>query len=445
MGLGNAMKLVLFVLALLCAGWPARAEWQDWRRIGGTFAGDPTVASYGQTTRDGSEWLHVFARDRQGRLLGRWWDGRSWSEGGWQVQFASMASSPSCVSRVNRKIDCFARGQDDRLYQKHWSGSTWSGWYRLGDERLAGDPEAATWGPGFMAVFARSPAKNLMVRRYTAEGGWDRNGFDVRGGTLASDPGCTALERGRIECFARGLDDALWRKTWVDGDWQPWEKVGGLFRGKPTAASWQPGRVDVFVRGTNNTLMHRTLTIVENEWSAWADLGGALSSSPACVSRAPRLIDCFARGSDQALWQLSYVGSRAASEPEPVPGAGIEEKIRRLNEVIATAPDGLESSSDRTILTTLAQRALAYRNALIVHNALEIQLAEARHGLSLTPLDQGLTRQITDLERETALAETGLEAARSALSAYTDEIDRQNQDAIRTKIPNAVAIVRATL
>jgi hypothetical protein len=60
--------------------------------------------------------------------------------------------------------------------------------------------------------------------------------------------------QGRLDVFARGLDNALWIKWWDGDSWHGWQSLGGSFKDAPCAVSWGSNRVDVFVRGMNDHL-----------------------------------------------------------------------------------------------------------------------------------------------------------------------------------------------
>ena len=67
-----------------------------------------------------------------------------------------------------------------------------------------------------------------------------------------------------------------------------------------------PNRIDVFVRGIDNALYTKSWD--GNQWSDYVGLGGDLTSGPAVCSWAAGRLDVFARGTDDALWHLWYDG-----------------------------------------------------------------------------------------------------------------------------------------
>ena len=134
------------------------------------------------------------------------------------------------------------------------------------------------------------------------------SGWGSLGGVLTSNPDCVSREPNRIDCFARGTDNAIWHKWWDRSSWSGWESLGGELTSGPTAASWGANRLDVFARGTDNALWHKWWD--GRGWRGWERVGGVLKSDPDCVSREPNRIDCFVRGVDDALWRTRWDGRR---------------------------------------------------------------------------------------------------------------------------------------
>jgi hypothetical protein len=68
--------------------------------------------------------------------------------------------------------------------------------------------------------------------------------------------------------FARGTDNAIWH-TWqdhIDGDWHPWQSLGGNWTGGPGAAVYGDGRLNVFARDTDNAIWTRWQTTPDGDW-----------------------------------------------------------------------------------------------------------------------------------------------------------------------------------
>jgi hypothetical protein len=80
--------------------------------------------------------------------------------------------------------------------------------------------------------------------------------WESLGGILTSEPTVASWAAGRLDCFARGTDNAMWHKWW-DGTWHNWESLGGILMSGPAAVSWGANRIDCFARGTNNAMWHK--------------------------------------------------------------------------------------------------------------------------------------------------------------------------------------------
>ena len=127
--------------------------------------------------------------------------------------------------------------------------------------------------------------------------------WESLGGGLTSAPAICSWGPTHLEVFARGDDQALWHRRFLDGAWGEWESLGGVLTSPPAAVSWGAGRVDVFVRGTDDALWHRWF---DGQWRGWESLGGLLNFGPAVASWGPRRLDVFARGRDNGIWQRTF-------------------------------------------------------------------------------------------------------------------------------------------
>jgi hypothetical protein len=120
------------------------------------------------------------------------------------------------------------------------------------------------------------------------------------GGILLEEPDCVSWGPGRLDCFARSTDQAMWHRWWDGGQWGAWESLGGALLEQPDCVSWGSDRIDCFARGTDQAMWHRWWD--GWQWGGWETLGGILLEQPDCVSWGPNRLDCFARGTDRAMW-----------------------------------------------------------------------------------------------------------------------------------------------
>lgn len=166
------------------------------------------------------------------------------------------------------------------------------------------DPEITSGAANQTTVFARGMDAAIWYRSFdgTAWSAWTS-----LGGNLTSSPGAVAAGASRLDLFARGADNALWHRWWDAGGWHSWESLGGTITSDPDASSWGASRLDVFARGADNGLWHRSWD--GTTWSKWEPLGGTLTSSPGAVAWGANHLDVFARGSDYALWHRWWDGT----------------------------------------------------------------------------------------------------------------------------------------
>src|SRR5882724_8138015 len=145
-------------------------------------------------------------------------------------------------------------------------------------------------------------APTLTRQAFRPEQATAWHSWEDLGGIITEGPAVSSWSPGRLDCFVKGSDNALWHK-WYNNGWSDWESLGGTFDGQPAAVSWDFGRIDCFVRGMDNALWHKWYN---NGWSNWESLGGAIDYEPAAVSWDNGRIDCFVRGMDNALWHKWY-------------------------------------------------------------------------------------------------------------------------------------------
>ena len=161
---------------------------------------------------------------------------------------------------------------------------------------LTSAPAVAAWGPGRLDVFARG-IDNGLWHRWWWKGSW--SAWEGLGGTLTSQPAAVWSTADHLDVMVRGTDGALWLKSWTGSAWSSWGSVGGTLSSGPAAASRGPGRLDVFVRGTDDGLWQQSWDGAG--WSGWESRGGSLASPPAAVSWGPDRIDVFGQDGQGGL------------------------------------------------------------------------------------------------------------------------------------------------
>lgn len=178
----------------------------------------------------------------------------------------------------------------------------WSGEEDLGGI-LTSAPAVASWGLNRLDCFARG-LNNHMWHRSWGGNGWTN--WEDLGGILTSSPAVASWGLNRLDCFYRGQNNHLWHR-WYDGHWSNEQDLGGFLNSDPAVASWEPNRLDIFYKGPNNTMLHRWW-----DGHAWNngddDLGGNLVSGPAVASWGPNRLDCFYVGPGNTMWHRAYDG-----------------------------------------------------------------------------------------------------------------------------------------
>ena len=132
---------------------------------------------------------------------------------------------------------------------------------------------------------------------------WNSFGSHCRVRLRNSRPGTETLKRHGVFRFCLSALAALVLllpvRAWSQG-WGGWENLGGILLEEPDCVSWGSNRIDCFARGTDQAMWHRWWD--GWQWGGWESLGGILLEQPDCVSWGSNRLDCFARGTDKAMW-----------------------------------------------------------------------------------------------------------------------------------------------
>ena len=164
---------------------------------------------------------------------------------------------------------------------------------------------AATNCGQHVEIISNSATAGEVEIWFRAETKW--NGYESLGGIITSSISTVSWGPNRIDCFARGTDNAMYHRWWDGAHWGGWENLGGIIMSKPTAVSWGSNRIDCFAAGTDNAMYHRWWD--GTHWGGWENLGGILTSDIAAVCWGPNRIDCFARGTDNAMYHRWWDGA----------------------------------------------------------------------------------------------------------------------------------------
>jgi hypothetical protein len=202
---------------------------------------------------------------------------------------------------------------------------------------LTSDPDCVSWGPDRIDCVARGPDNALWHNAWMGRQGW--NGWESFGGTLTSGPSISSWGPNRLDMFAKGSDNALWHIMW-DGTLHQWESLHGLLTSDPDCTSAATNMIDCFVKGPDNALWQIAFT--NGAWSSWKSIGGVLASGPGAASvltsTGERALRVFVKGMDNALWDVSWFG--------PSSGWG---QWENLGGILTSDPDALHSFNPQEI------------------------------------------------------------------------------------------------
>jgi len=195
-----------------------------------------------------------------------------------------------------------------------------SKWYRdnLGGT-ITSDPDISSWGPGRLDVFARGVDNSLWHKWWYNLSGW--SGWENLGGNLASGPSAVSWGLNRIDVVARAVDNSVLHWWWDNGGWY-FDNLGGNIVSDPDISSWGPARLDVFGRGPANTLWHRAWSATT--WFPWENLGGNIDGGPGTASWASGRFDVAARTPSNTIahwwfdngWHADSIPGTITSDPD---------------------------------------------------------------------------------------------------------------------------------
>ena len=266
--------------------------------------GLPIVLARGdRENKDGStlQRYNLFAVGSDGRLRGRYWDGKNWSDvdfgGNFQPGLVVLGRGNfKSLLGAGIRLVVFGVTVDGHLVDTYWDGSQWAshdhgGFVNPGLAVMGfGDHSQLTSGLVRANVFmTRMGDNHLLVRHWNGgEWVWDDHGGSVRGTPailLHGDQSQVDVANIRASVFVAGTDGHLWERRWNGASWSwidhPGQAIAGdpivIGRGNLTSLDRQAIRINVFVRGAGGQLLARTWD--GQNWS-WFGLGGAISSAP---------------------------------------------------------------------------------------------------------------------------------------------------------------------
>jgi hypothetical protein len=189
------------------------------------------------------------------------------------------------------------------MYHRWWDGNHWGGWESLGGV-ITSNITAVCWGQNRIDCFARG-TDNALYHKW-----WDGNhwgGWESLGGVITSDPTVVSWGPNRLDVFAKGTDGAMYHRWWDGNHWGGWESLGGVITSNVAATCWGSNRIDCFARGADNACYHRWWD--GSHWGGWESLGGVITSDPTVVHWGSNRLDLFAKGTDGAVYHRWWDGN----------------------------------------------------------------------------------------------------------------------------------------
>lgn len=131
-------------------------------------------------------------------------------------------------------LDVFAIGTDNNVWQKpYFPGRGWGVWQALNVEQASGQAEDETVSvvrrsDNSMDLFIRGPSGDAWTAHTDSGGVVQGSAWKWLGGAIRGAPDAVWTGTSRIDVFAIGVDDHIWRRTWTspNSDYGPWTCVG---------------------------------------------------------------------------------------------------------------------------------------------------------------------------------------------------------------------------
>ncbi|MFJ4918897.1 glycoside hydrolase family 27 protein [Streptomyces sp. NPDC088725] len=223
------------------------------------------------------------------------------------VPLGTDSSASPALVRDGDRLTAFTRGTDGSLRAQSGRDGKWSPrTTSLGGPaggRILGQPAAHASAGGRVDVFVRG-TDDAAYRRTFSQGRW--GSWHKLGGTLTDAPTVAFDSAGHWTLFARGEDGDIVSR----GESGGWTSVGapaGLtVYGRPSAVTDAAGAVHVAVRTADDAVWERVRD-TSGGWSDWSSLGGTVSGSPTLVVSGDT-VHLYARAGDYTLWERSAAG-----------------------------------------------------------------------------------------------------------------------------------------
>jgi len=263
--------------------------------LGGFTLSAPSAVVFGSQTE-------VFIRDSSNGLSFCTSGSKKWVSATDAVSGGGprILTAPSCIVWSNGHLYCYASGVNKDLIEYGFYCSLqgeglqclWSSRAGLGGN-ITSAPSCVLYGNANTNCFVRG-TDNAMYRK-SYDGSW--KDWVRRGGNLATAPACV-IQQQNITCFARFNDNQLYMRDGINGgENDPWQVItsAGQISGDVTAVALYPTIIEVLVRGTDGKLKRGINVPTTFTWHDEPRFSG--NGGIAAVARAPNVVDYFVLGS----------------------------------------------------------------------------------------------------------------------------------------------------
>ena len=229
--------------------------------------------------------------------------------------------NPAVASRGPGLLDVFVTGSDGLIYHQAWTGSAWTSW-----ENLQGDGgviSAVAMDSNYLYVATIGTDHRIYTKSWNSSTGW--GSWVTQSSTDAYyDVSLASRGPGLLDLFYVDRVHTVYHKSFSNGAWSGWERIGGIEMDNIDAA-WMGDRLQVVGVSTAVQVEYSgdTVTRWRTPWAraytrgigweaGWTQLGGRAAYPTGNISVSSRgccRLEAFVVGSNQAVYTKSYVPS----------------------------------------------------------------------------------------------------------------------------------------
>ena len=279
-------------------------KWTGWTALPGVAT---AVTSNPGCADDGAGKVICGARGATSALVATVFNGTAF--GSLTTAGGQITSAPSCAALSAGKVVCVARSASGGLTSSVFNGTAWSAFASITTPAYSAPGCAPDRAGNAICLFLTNTSA-VLAARYNGTS-WTP-AINI-GGRASGEPICTEFGvAGKVACFARGTDTALWGiqfngGTWSTAGWSLWGSLGGLVESKASCALLVgPSQIVCGVQGTVDGALYGN-QYNGTTWLGWVRVGGTILGTPACTKLA----------SGKALCAVTGVNNQGSSATGP--------------------------------------------------------------------------------------------------------------------------------